>query len=459
MTTKFEVEKFDGRNDFNLWRVKMRALLALPTTMCNEENDELMEKTHSTILLCLDTMMYGRDTLSIENVREVLNLRELKKMVSESRKDDLMKKTSNYGDTTVAKENSNNTNVLSVTITNSGDEWILDSECSYHMSPNRDWFSTNQPIDGGKVLMGNKIILNSNGCTYKVRGGFLKISKGALVQWKAMIEKQTGKQIKYLKTNNGMEFCGKEFNEFSKNEGKKLEPRVRKCIFLGYADGIYMQQPEGFIISGKEDHVCLLKKSLYGLKQSPRQWYKMFYTFMIGNGYHRREYDNYVYHKELFDGSFIYLLLYFEMKDLGFKKYIEKVLQYFGMQGSKPVSTPLVSYFKLSSALSPQTEEEGEYMSHVPNASVVKSIMYAMVYTRPDISHAISVVSRYIDHLGKIHWQVVKWILRYFIGTSHIGLVYDKSTNIFRKIVSYVDFDYARNLNRKRSRECIYFMW
>ena len=66
MTTKFEVEKFDGRNDFNLWRVKMRALLvqqglskslkgieALPTTMYNEENDELMEKAHSTILLCL----------------------------------------------------------------------------------------------------------------------------------------------------------------------------------------------------------------------------------------------------------------------------------------------------------------------------------------------------------------------------------------------------------------------
>ena len=105
------------------------------------------------------------------------------------------------------------------------------------------------------------------------------------------------------------------------------------------------------------------------------------------------------------------------------------------MQGSKPVSTPLVSYFKLSSALSPQTEEEGEYMSHVPNASAVKSIMYAMVYTRPNISHAISVVSRNIDHLGKIHWQAVKWILRYLIGTSHIGLVYEKVLTSLGKLL------------------------
>ena len=71
-----------------------------------------------------------------------------------------------------------------------------------------------------------------------------------------------------------------------------------------------MHQPKGFIILGKEYRVCLLKKFFYGLKQSPRQWYKRFDTFMIGNGYHRSEYDNCVYHEKLFDGSFIYLLLH-----------------------------------------------------------------------------------------------------------------------------------------------------
>ena len=69
----------------------------------------------------------------------------------------------------------------------------------------------------------------------------------------------------------------------------KVEQLDVKIAFLHdeLEEQIYMHQPEGFIISGKEDHVCLLKKSRYGLKQSPRQWYKRFVTFMIGNGYHR----------------------------------------------------------------------------------------------------------------------------------------------------------------------------
>ena len=51
---------------------------------------------------------------------------------------------------------------------------------------------------------------------------------------------------------------------------------------------IYMSQPMGFKISGKENIVCKLKKSLYELKQSPRQWYKRFYSFV----YIRSHYDS-----------------------------------------------------------------------------------------------------------------------------------------------------------------------
>lgn len=71
-----------------------------------------------------------------------------------------------------------------------------------------------------------------------------------------------------------------------------------------------MHQPKGFVVQGKEDHVCLLKKILYGLKQSPRQWYKRFDTFMVEHRYNRSNYDNCVYCKRLSNGSFIYLLLY-----------------------------------------------------------------------------------------------------------------------------------------------------
>ena len=73
---------------------------------------------------------------------------------------------------------------------------------------------------------------------------------------------------------------------------------------------IYMQQLEGFKEPGKEDYVCLLKRSLYGLKQSPKQWYKQFDSFMVTHGYMRCEYDCSVYFRALANGSYIFLALY-----------------------------------------------------------------------------------------------------------------------------------------------------
>ena len=93
-----------------------------------------------------------------------------------------------------------------------------------------------------------------------------------------------------------------------------------------------MHQSGWFIVQDKEDHVSLLKKSLYGLKQSPRQWYKQFDTFMVGHGYPRSDYDSCVYgtsslillwlvmithevimtvayHRKLQDDSFNYLMM------------------------------------------------------------------------------------------------------------------------------------------------------
>lgn len=61
---------------------------------------------------------------------------------------------------------------------------------------------------------------------------------------------------------------------------------------------------------GKEDQVYLLKMSLDGLKQTPRQWYKRFYDFIISKGSKRGKYDYYVYHKRVNKLNAIYLLLY-----------------------------------------------------------------------------------------------------------------------------------------------------
>ena len=83
------------------------------------------------------------------------------------------------------------------------------------------------------------------------------------------------------------------------------------------------------------------------------------------------------------------------------------------MQNEKLVHTPLASHFKLTKEMCPKTQEEIEYMSRVPYSSTVGSLMYAMVFTRPYIPHAVGVVRRYMNNLGKEHWEAVKWILRY----------------------------------------------
>jgi len=91
----------------------------------------------------------------------------------------------------------------------------------------------------------------------------------------------------------------------------ELEQLDVKTAFLHgeLEEQIYMQQPEGFIVPGKEDYVCRLKKSLYGLKQSPRQWYKRFDSFMIGQGYSRSQYDNCVLSQKIFRWVFCVLTL------------------------------------------------------------------------------------------------------------------------------------------------------
>eukprot|EP00253_Pinus_taeda_P019115 PITA_19115 len=202
---------------------------------------------------------------------------------------------------------------------------------------------------------------------------------------------------------------------------------------------IYMQQPEDFIEKGKEGLVCRLKKSLYGLKQAPQQWYMKFDSFMLKHGFQRLEADHCVYIKRYDQGKYIILLLYlddmliighdknkinrlkkdlgrkFAIKDLGpaqqmlgmwimldrknktlwlsQEKYIKKVLDRLNMKVAKLVGTPLVAHFKLSIELCPSDDKEKEEMSKIPYASVVGSLMFAMVCTRLDIAYSVGVVN------------------------------------------------------------------
>ena len=108
-------------------------------------------------------------------------------------------------------------------------------------------------------------------------------------------------------------------------------------------------------------------------------------------------------------------------------EYIKKVLERFRMHNAKLVSTPLANHFKLTNEMCPKTREEIKYMSRVPYSSAFGILMYVMVCTRPDITHAARVVSRYMNNLGKEHWEAVKWILRYLRGTTTHALCFGGS--------------------------------
>jgi len=101
--------------------------------------------------------------------------------------------------------------------------------------------------------------------------------------------------------------------------------------------------------------------------------------------------------------------------------------------------------------MSPTTVKEREYMSYIPYASTVGSLMYNMVCIRPHLSQVVGMVNGYYHNLGKGHWKAVKWILGYIKCTINVGLIFEKDTNSKKECAGYVDSDYATGLDKRRS--------
>ena len=87
-------------------------------------------------------------------------------------------------------------------------------------------------------------------------------------------------------------------------------------------------------------------------------------------------------------------------------------------------------------------------MSKVPYASAIDSLMYAMVCTRLDITHAVGVVSKFMSRPRKQHQETIKWILRYLKGSSDTCLCF---TCASLKLQGYVDVDFAGGIDNKKS--------
>jgi hypothetical protein len=104
----------------------------------------------------------------------------------------------------------------------------------------------------------------------------------------------------------------------------EIEQMDVKTTFLhgDLEEEIFMKQPEGYAVKGKKELVCKMKKSLYGLKQTPRMWYQKFDTYMLVIGFTRSKEDHCVYSKLIGD-HLIYLVLYVDdMLLIGNKKEI-----------------------------------------------------------------------------------------------------------------------------------------
>ncbi|KAD4179844.1 hypothetical protein E3N88_28435 [Mikania micrantha] len=245
---------------------------------------------------------------------------------------------------------------------------------------------------------------------------------------------------------------------------------VKTAFLNGHLnEDVYMVQPEGFVNPKYPDKVCKLKKSIYGLKQASRSWNLHFDEKIKEYGFIKNEDEPCVYMKT--SGSIVvFLILYvddillignhipilkdvkswlskcFAMKDLGEavyilgikiyrdrskrliglsqSAYIDKVVKRFSMQDAKKGLLPMAHGTVLDKSHCPSSDKEIERMKGIPYASAIGSIMYAMLCTRPDVSYALSMTSRYQQNPGERHWVAVKNILKYLRRTKDMFLVY-----------------------------------
>ncbi|GJX80511.1 retrotransposon protein, putative, ty1-copia subclass [Tanacetum coccineum] len=260
---------------------------------------------------------------------------------------------------------------------------------------------------------------------------------------------------------------------------------VKTAFLNGRLDeDIYMEQPEGYVNPRYPNRVCKLQRSIYGLKQASRQWNKRFDEEIKKFGFTQNRDEPCVYRKAS-GSNVVFLILYvddilimgnniprlkevkdylgkcFSMKDLGEaayilgikiyrdrskrliglsqSAYIDKILKKFNMHNSKKGYLPMEVKHELSNEMCASTPEEVAYMKKVPYASAVGSILYAVRCTRPDVAFAQNLVSRYQQNLGKLHWAVVKHILKYLRNTRDMFLVYGGKPDTELNVIGFCD--------------------
>ena len=261
-----------------------------------------------------------------------------------------------------------------------------------------------------------------------------------------------------------------------------------KTAYLNAPSGceIYMDQAEGFEAPSSSNGrlVYKLNKSLYGLKQSGRNWNNVLHCFLLDNQFVQSPVDNCMYTKQ-FGGKLVVILVWvdniiiaasdivlmseakqmfqerFRMKDLGRlsyflaidfeqgdgfvkmiqRRYLSKILERFEISDCKPRAT--------------LSEQKFEFCSETPcdprrYREAVGSLVYAMTCTRPDICWVVSRLSQFLSSPVQEHWTAVKHVLRYLKGTLRYELCYRKCDDGLTLVV-YSDADWASSADDRRS--------
>ncbi|XP_020703349.1 uncharacterized protein LOC110114717 [Dendrobium catenatum] len=219
-----------------------------------------------------------------------------------------------------------------------------------------------------------------------------------------------------------------------------------------------MRQPTGFVDPVYPEHVCLLQKSIYGLKQSPRQWFETFSAYLLQYGFIHSSADSslLLFHKE---SIILYILVYvddilltgnheqtiqqllnglsthFHMKNLGNisyflgmqvshtptgihlaqSKYAAEILNRAGMSECKPIASPAPS------KLQPYSQSELSAVQSENFRHIVGSLQYLTI-TRPDIAFTVNKLCQHMHMPLEDDFKLLKRLLRYIKGTILFGL-------------------------------------
>ena len=274
-------------------------------------------------------------------------------------------------------------------------------------------------------------------------------------------------------------------------------PMIQLDVKSAYLNGdldevIYMRQPPGTAAPGEDHLVCRLKKSLYGLKQAGRAWYRTYRGAMTSLGMTRSEADHACFwqhdeeslamvgtivddmlitgtpdlverfragiktHFTVMDSGEVAWLLGIEVvRDMqagtvriAQRSAINAIVRAMHLEGANTVSTPIAVGGTLNKSQCPTTAEGIADMAGVPYKEGVGMCMYLAVTSRPDIAYTVHRLAKYMANPGRPHWEALKWLVRYLIGTRDLWLVYGRDRS---GLTGFADADWGTSDDTRHS--------